>query len=119
MGPCMQSSGLRRIDDPADSGCEGSPDRDRAPGLAWQHGWWVAGASPDGIMRFSCSARWDRHLSGDGPQETRQLAGDRGGDDIGRLAGTGELAVARLHSRACAFRAISRIGLGCGLGCAS
>ena len=31
-----RSSGLRRIDDPADSGCEGSPDRGRAPSLAWQ-----------------------------------------------------------------------------------
>src|SRR5216683_2467220 len=27
-----RSRNLRRIGDPADSGCEGSPDRDRAPG---------------------------------------------------------------------------------------
>src|SRR5712691_11172172 len=35
------------------------------------------------------------HLPGDGPDEARQLAGDRGGDDIGRLAGPGEPAIAR------------------------
>jgi hypothetical protein len=31
-------------------------------------------------------------MTSDGPNEARQLAGDRGGDDIGRLAGPGELA---------------------------
>jgi hypothetical protein len=37
---------LRRIGDPADSGCEGSPNRDRAPCRAWQQRVeWFAGAS--------------------------------------------------------------------------
>ena len=41
-----RSSELRRIGDPADSGCEGSPDRDRAPSLARKkHVDWFAGAS--------------------------------------------------------------------------
>ena len=34
-----RSSGLRRIDDPADSVRKGSPDRGRAPGLAWHRLW--------------------------------------------------------------------------------
>src|SRR3979490_534193 len=49
----------------------------------------------DAITRCFRSPRRHRHLPGDGPDETRQLAGDRGGDDIGRLAGPGELAIAR------------------------
>ena len=36
-----------------------------------------------------------RHAPGDGPNEASQLTGDRGGDDIGRLAAARELAVAR------------------------
>src|SRR6266404_3333945 len=36
-----------------------------------------------------------RHLPGDGPHEARQFAGDRSGDDVGRLAGAGEPAIAR------------------------
>src|SRR5262249_39690921 len=36
---------------------------------------------------------------GDGPDEARQLTGDRRGDDIGRLAVAGELAVARAQSQ--------------------
>src|SRR5205823_2918312 len=32
---------------------------------------------------------------GDGPHEARQFAGDRGGDDVGRLAGADEPAIAR------------------------
>src|SRR3954451_14729027 len=35
----------------------------------------------------------DWHLPGDGPHKARQLAGNRSGDDIGRLAGPGELAI--------------------------
>jgi hypothetical protein len=41
------------------------------------------------------SARRRRHAPGNGPDEARQLAGDRGGDDIGRLATAGEFAIAR------------------------
>src|SRR4029077_11507379 len=35
------------------------------------------------------------HMPGDGPDEARQLAGDRSGDDIGRLGSPGESAIAR------------------------
>src|SRR5216683_6075088 len=49
----------------------------------------------DVITQFLRSARRRRHLPGDGPDEARQLAGDRGGDDIGRFAGAGEPAIAR------------------------
>src|SRR5579863_1072586 len=49
----------------------------------------------DGITRFLRSARDHRHLASNGPDEARQLAGDRGGDDIDRLAGPGELAITR------------------------
>ena len=49
----------------------------------------------DVITRFSRSACRYCHMPGDGPDEARQLAGDRGGDDIGRLAGAGEPAIAR------------------------
>src|SRR4051794_24824769 len=49
----------------------------------------------NGITRFLRSAWRDRHLPSDCPDETREFAGDRGGDDIGRLAGSGELAIAR------------------------
>src|SRR6516162_8616325 len=48
----------------------------------------------DAIMQFSGSARRYRHLPSDGPYKARQLAGDRGSDDIGRLAGAGESAIA-------------------------
>src|SRR5215475_3943988 len=39
-----RSRSLRRIGDPADSGCEGSPDRDRAPSLARKKlvGWFAS-----------------------------------------------------------------------------
>src|SRR5260370_7443061 len=49
----------------------------------------------DVITQFLRSARRRRHLPGDGPDKARQLAGDRGGDDIGRFAGAGEPAIAR------------------------
>src|ERR1700736_5897645 len=39
--------------------------------------------------------RSPRHAPGDGRDEAGQLAGDRGRDDIGRLAAAGELAIAR------------------------
>src|SRR6266536_5646475 len=45
-----------------------------------------------GLVRSVCR---HRHLPGDGPHEARQFAGDRGGDDVGRLAGAGEPAIAR------------------------
>src|SRR6516165_4105574 len=44
------------------------------------------------------AARHRRHAPGNGPDEAGQLAGDRGGDDIGRLAGAGEFAIARAQS---------------------
>ena len=47
------------------------------------------------IMRFLCSACCRRHAAGDGPDKPRQFAGDRGGNDIGRLAGAGEPAITR------------------------
>ena len=49
----------------------------------------------DAITEFLRSARRRRHAPGDGPDEAGQLAGDRGGDDIGRLAAASELAIAR------------------------
>src|SRR5246500_4315206 len=45
-----------------------------------------------GLVRSVCR---HRHLPGDGPDEARQFAGDRGGDDVGRLAGAGKPAIAR------------------------
>src|SRR5262249_27672410 len=47
------------------------------------------------ITPLSRSARRRRYAPGNGPDEACQLAGDRGGDDIGRLAAAGELAIAR------------------------
>src|SRR6516225_6132501 len=52
----------------------------------------------DAITRLSRSAHRRRHEPGDGPDEAGQLAGDRGGDDIGRLAAAGEFAIARAQS---------------------
>src|SRR6516162_9387385 len=49
----------------------------------------------DAITRLFRSARRRRHAPGNGPDEAGQLAGDRGGDDIGRLATSGESAIAR------------------------
>src|SRR5580704_17524228 len=45
------------------------------------------------ITRFPRLACRHRHMPGDGPDEARQLAGNRGGDDIGRLAGPSEPAI--------------------------
>src|SRR6202045_3362315 len=45
-----------------------------------------------GLVRSVCR---HSHLPGEGPHEARQFAGDRGGDDVGRLAGAGEPAIAR------------------------
>src|SRR6266403_1749189 len=45
-----------------------------------------------GLVRSVCR---HCHLPGDGPPDARQFAGDRGGDDVGRLAGAGEPAIAR------------------------
>src|ERR1700746_1485136 len=47
------------------------------------------------ITNLLRSARRRRHVPGDGPDETRQLTGDRRRDDIGRFAAAGELAIAR------------------------
>jgi hypothetical protein len=48
----------------------------------------------DAITGFVRSVRRRRHASSDGPHEAGQLAGDRRSDDIGRLAGACELAIA-------------------------
>src|SRR5215831_11130822 len=53
----------------------------------------------DAITGFWRSARRRRHAPGDGPDEACQLTGDRGSDDISRLAAAGELAVARAQSQ--------------------
>src|SRR5438445_7456678 len=45
-----------------------------------------------GLVRSVCR---HCHLPGDGPHEARQFSGDRGGDDVGRLTGSGEPAIAR------------------------
>src|SRR5271169_5691501 len=84
-------------DGPADSGCEGSPDRGRASGAARK---WVAksiaGAPPlPVITRFLGSACLYCDLAGDGPDKAGEFAGDCGGDDIGGFAGPGEFAIAR------------------------
>src|SRR5215472_10446417 len=47
----------------------------------------------DAIARLSRSARHQQHEPSDSPDEAGQLAGDCGGDDIGGLAGAGELAI--------------------------
>ena len=47
------------------------------------------------IIVFVQSVFRYRHLPGDGPDEARQFAGDRSGDDVGRLAGAGKFAIAR------------------------
>src|ERR1700680_1263014 len=61
----------------------------------------------DAITRFFRSARCRRHAPGDGPDEAGQLAGDRGGDDIGRFAGAGELCDSA-HTTAAALSRRSR-----------
>src|SRR6516162_1995464 len=48
----------------------------------------------DAITRLFRSARRRRHAPGDGPDKARQFAGDRGRDDLGRLSGAGEPAIA-------------------------
>src|SRR6266478_2942741 len=53
----------------------------------------------DAITGFFRSAGRRRHAPGDGPDEAGQLTGNRGSDDIGRLAATGELAIARAQSQ--------------------
>src|SRR3984893_7565710 len=45
----------------------------------------------DAITPFFRSARRRRHAPGDGPNKAGQLAGDRGRDDIGRLAAAASL----------------------------
>src|SRR5215469_1570693 len=48
----------------------------------------------DAITGKLCSAGRRRHAPSDGPDEARQLTGDRGSDDIGWLAAASELAIA-------------------------
>src|SRR5215510_1967591 len=49
----------------------------------------------DAITACLRSARRRRHAPGDGPDKARQLAGDRGSDDIGWFAAARELSIAR------------------------
>src|SRR5580704_3708694 len=66
------------------------------PALPGRSVWDGSLAPPlNAITRFSRSARRRRHAPGNGPDEASQFAGDRGGDDIGRLTGSGEPAIAR------------------------
>jgi hypothetical protein len=84
------------VGDPAVSGCEGSPNHDRASGFAQQqHVEWFASASLRWIIGLLRSARSRRHAPGDSPNKARQLTCDRGSNDIGWLAGAGELTIAR------------------------
>src|SRR6516164_8657839 len=48
----------------------------------------------DATTRYLRSASCQRHLASDGPEKARQFASNRGGDNIGRLAGAGEPAAA-------------------------
>src|ERR1700732_4469041 len=48
----------------------------------------------DAITGFFRSAPRRRHAPGDGPDEAGHFTGDRGRDDVGRLADAGELAIA-------------------------
>src|SRR5215471_15879812 len=59
---------------------------------------WRLPAMRSGFWR---SAHRRRHTPGDGPDEAGQFAGDRGRDDIGRLAAAGELAIARAQPQLC------------------
>src|SRR5262249_24323869 len=49
----------------------------------------------DAITGLWSQARRRGQAPGEGPENPRQLTGDRGSDDIGRLAAASELAVAR------------------------
>src|SRR6516162_9363519 len=57
---------------------------------------WGASLAPpcDAITGLLRLASRRRHVPGDGPNEACQLTGDRGSDDIGRLAAASELAIA-------------------------
>src|SRR5215467_14064307 len=55
----------------------------------------------DAITGLLRSARRRRHAPGDGPEEACQLTGDRGSDDIGRLAAASELAITGAQSQLC------------------
>src|SRR5260370_2262235 len=46
------------------------------------------------LMSLLRSACRHRHLPGDGPDQASEFAGDRGGDDVGRLSGAGEPPIA-------------------------
>src|SRR6516165_7727193 len=52
----------------------------------------------EAITHLFRSAGRRRHASGNGPNEACQLAGDRGGDDISRLAAAGEPTIAGAQS---------------------
>src|SRR5215471_14576147 len=55
----------------------------------------------DAITGFWRSARRRRHAPGDGPDEARQLTGNRGRDDIGRFAAARELVIAHAQPQLC------------------
>src|SRR5215472_4640826 len=58
-------------------------------------------APPCDAITIVRSARCWRYAPGDGPDEACQFTRDRGGDDIGRFAGAGELAIARAQPQLC------------------
>src|SRR5215472_485484 len=68
-----------------------------APSALPGSGMWGGSLAPpcDAITGLLRSASRRRHAPGDGPDNACQLTGNRGSDDIGRLAAAGELAVAR------------------------
>jgi hypothetical protein len=61
---------------------------------------WVAGA-PLHASRGGFDQLGIWHVPGDGPHEARQFPGDRASDDIGWLAGAGQLAIARAQTQLC------------------
>src|ERR1700746_1054803 len=56
------------------------------------------GTPLDGIRPVLRSARGHRDAAGDGPNEARQFPSDRSGDDVGRLSGSSEPAIAGAQS---------------------
>src|ERR1700730_18075571 len=71
------------------------------------------------IIVFVQSVCRHRHLPGDGPDEASEFAGDRGGDDVGRLAGAGEPAIARTTAVAPSRRCLGSAWAGSPAGAAA
>jgi len=100
------SANKRMLAVTADSGCEGSPAATnpcatKRVGGGWRLPWMRSRAISDQPAAPLLRAR--------APDDVGQLAGDRGGEDIGRLPS--ERACDSAHNRTCPF-SMSRIGLG-------